>query len=495
MVSSGKLRCAAGSDPGRVRSNNEDRVHCDPERGIYLVVDGVGGQAAGEKAADVALAMIRNRLERQTGGAGERIREAITVANNEIVRLARGNPEWEGMACVVTVALVEGDSVFVGHVGDSRLYKIRHGRMEKVTHDHSPVGEREDRGELSEADAMRHPRRNEVYRDVGSEEHTPDDPDFIESIRIPFETDSALLLCSDGLSDQVTSAEILRIISGDGVNPHAVVRKLIAAANRAGGKDNVSVALVEGPGFLANSAKGRSGLAYLAGGLLAGMLLLGALQLRFGWLNQPDSAPVVSPHRTVTVDSAALGAALARAQPGDTIELLAGEYREPIRMRDGITLRSRVPPAAILRATVTAQRLHGARIIGVRVLAADDTPLERGMLLDDADVEVSDCEISGAAVGIEIRGAARPAIRANSIQESLQSAFLISGAAAPWISHNTIVRNGRRSRKAAVVIEDPARPVLIGNTFAENGGQPVNAPAGMDMAAVQKFNFFVNKAR
>ena len=82
------------------------------------------------------------------------------------------------MACVLTVALVEGDSVSIGHVGDSRLYKIRGGRIEKITHDHSPVGEREDNRDLSEADAMRHPRRNEVYRDVGSEEHTPDDRGF-----------------------------------------------------------------------------------------------------------------------------------------------------------------------------------------------------------------------------------------------------------------------------------------------------------------------------
>src|SRR5205814_2946437 len=121
----------------------------------------------------------------------------------------------------------------------------------------------------------------------------------------------------------------------------------------------------------------------------------------------------------------------------------------------------------------------------------DDMPLDRGILLDDADVEVSDCEISGAAVGIEIRGAAHAAIRANSIQESLQNALLISGGGAPWISHNIIARNGRKSRRPAVAIQDPARPVLLGNTFADNGGQPVSLPAGMDGAAVQKFNFFL----
>src|SRR5262249_4668063 len=122
--------------------------------------------------------------------------------------------------------------------------------------------------------------------------------------------------------------------------------------------------------------------------------------------------------------------------------------------------------------------------------AAQDIPLERGVVLDDADVEVSDCEIAGAAVGIEIRGG-HATIRANSIQESLQSAMLISGAATPWISHTTIVRNGRKSRKPAVVIQDPARPVLLGNTFAENGGQPISAPAGVDAAAMQKLNWFV----
>src|SRR5215475_13478858 len=105
------------------------------------------------------------------------------------------------MAYLLTVRLVDNGSVVVGHVGDSRLYEIRRGEIRKITHDHSPVGEREDSRELSEAEAMRHPRRNEVYRDVGSEEHEPGDEGFIEVVRLPFESDAALLLCSDGLSD------------------------------------------------------------------------------------------------------------------------------------------------------------------------------------------------------------------------------------------------------------------------------------------------------
>ncbi len=148
-------------------------VYCDDVRGIFLVVDGMGGHEAGEQAAEIAVERMRMRLERQTDSVEQRLREAIALANNSIYEAARKNPEWNGMACVLTAAVMEDGQVTVGHVGDSRLYRIKRGHIEKMTHDHSPVGEREDSGELSEAEAMQHPRRNEVYRDVGSEERTP----------------------------------------------------------------------------------------------------------------------------------------------------------------------------------------------------------------------------------------------------------------------------------------------------------------------------------
>ena len=102
-----RLKCAALSDPGLVRTNNEDAFYIDPDRGIFLVVDGIGGQAAGEKAAEIAVDRIRSRLERQTGTTEQRIREAIAVANNEIFRAAQRNPDWHGMACVLTLAVLE----------------------------------------------------------------------------------------------------------------------------------------------------------------------------------------------------------------------------------------------------------------------------------------------------------------------------------------------------------------------------------------------------
>src|ERR1039457_7536093 len=130
-----KIRFAGASDPGRVRHNNEDALHLDAERGIFLVVDGIGGQAAAEKAAEIAVGRVRARLERLTGTAEQRIREAIAMANNEIFRAARDNPEWEGMACVLTVAVLENGSAVVGHVGDSRMYQVRRGEIRKITHD------------------------------------------------------------------------------------------------------------------------------------------------------------------------------------------------------------------------------------------------------------------------------------------------------------------------------------------------------------------------
>ena len=184
------LKAAGDTDPGLQREVNEDRFHVDLSRRLFMVIDGVGGQAAGGKAADTAVSMLRSRLERETGPVVERLREAITVANNEVHRVAGLRPEWNGMACVLTVVVVDDARAIVGHVGDTRLYKVRHDRIEKVTRDHSPVGEREDAHELSELEAMRHPRRNEVYRDVGSEPHGAGDSDFMDVKEIPFEPDA-----------------------------------------------------------------------------------------------------------------------------------------------------------------------------------------------------------------------------------------------------------------------------------------------------------------
>ncbi|HVN02937.1 MAG TPA: protein phosphatase 2C domain-containing protein [Bryobacteraceae bacterium] len=506
------LRCAGESHVGRVRQNNEDRVYSDPDRGIFLVIDGIGGQAAGERAADVALSGIRARLERQTGTAEDRIREGITVANNEILRQAAANPDWRGMACVLTVVVIDNGSATIGHIGDSRLYKIRRCEIRKVTHDHSPVGEREDGGQISEAEAMRHPRRNEVYRDVGSQEHTPDDPDFIELLHVPFEPDCALLLCSDGLSDQVTSAEILHTVLANAGHPGGAVHELIEAANRAGGKDNVSVLVVEGEQFAAarevspvtpapSASPFSSKPAVFIYGLLCAALVFGALRY-FVWREHTAEGPAAKILRVGTGGFATIGEALAAARSGDTVEVASGEYPEQVRLKSGVTLRGRLPDVPILRAAATeaepavamlAENVRGAHVQGFRIRADEKAPLAAAVVIADSDLELQDTDIIGAATGVEIRGHSPAVLRANSVQDCRDAGIRISGDSAPWILFNAILRNGRRQRDPGpgILIEDPARPVLEGNTFAENGGDAVRAPEDIDQAPIVRFNFFM----
>jgi serine/threonine protein phosphatase PrpC len=245
MFATSQLLVGGHSDVGRKRTENEDRFFIDAPRGFFLVVDGLGGHAAGERAAEIAVDIISTRLSRRTGASDKRIQEAFALASTGIFEAASRHPEWAGMACVATVALIEENQVTVGHVGDSRLYLLTPGTMEKITRDHSPVGELEDSQRLSEEAAMRHPRRSEVYRDLGSTAHTPNDTDFVEVYSFALPQPAALLLCSDGLTDQVTAAEIRRLIEHYAGDPEKAARALVEAANEAGGKDNVTVVLVE----------------------------------------------------------------------------------------------------------------------------------------------------------------------------------------------------------------------------------------------------------
>jgi PPM family protein phosphatase len=290
--------CGAATDIGLLRGSNEDRYWMDAERGAFLVVDGVGGRAAGELAAEIAVEEIRQELAGEASacrlGAEDRIRAAIIRANNRIYESARRGDGSQGMACVLTLALVEDGEMTIGHVGDSRLYLVWRGAMRKLTSDHSPVGEQEDAGELTEREAMLDPRRNEVFRDVGSHPRTSADQEFVEIRQCRFRPDAAMLLCSDGVTDQLTASRIRRIIARyDGHAPR-VAQELVEAANEAGGKDNATALFVAGPAFGArreatrlrlvtttkaarrNVFTGR--LAFLGYGLLLGMLVWAVLR-------------------------------------------------------------------------------------------------------------------------------------------------------------------------------------------------------------------------
>lgn len=248
---------AAASHPGLRRANNEDRFILDANNGFFAVIDGMGGHAGGEIAAQAALETIRAAIGKIENSPEIRLRDAVILANNAICEKSEEDENLAGMGCVLTSLLIENETAIVAHVGDTRLYKIQNQEITKLTTDHSPVGELEENGDLSEIGLMRHPRRNEVSRCLGLSKLDFSGASFVDTFRVSFEPESAFLLCSDGLSDLLTSNKILEIISDRAQSPESVARGLIAEANGAGGKDNVTVVFVAGGKFFGVVEKWR----------------------------------------------------------------------------------------------------------------------------------------------------------------------------------------------------------------------------------------------
>jgi hypothetical protein len=221
-----------------------------------------------------------------------------------------------------------------------------------------------------------------------------------------------------------------------------------------------------------------------------------ALGVAGAWLLIPKPAPRTITPQVLTVGRGSIfteiGPALAQAQSGDTVEVLAGEYREQIRLKDGIVLRSRVPREAVLRAVpasdgpaILAEGIKGARVSGFSVQADSQAPLSAGILLINSAVELDDNEVSGARIGVEIRGMASPLLRANSIHDCLAEGILITGPSTPWISHNAIQRN----KGAGLAARDGARPSLLGNVFEKN---TLDLPPEIPLNAIREKNFVMD---
>ena len=497
---------AATTHQGYVRGNNEDRVYTDDARGFFFVVDGMGGHEAGEQAADIAVERIRARLERQTGTVEQRLREAITLANNAIFEAAQTRPEWQGMACVLTAAVIEDGRVTIGHVGDSRLYRIKGGLIGKVTHDHSPVGEREDSGELTEAQAMHHPRRNEVYRDVGSEPHAPGDDDFVEITEIPFEPNGALLLCSDGLSDAISSKQILTIVEEHAGDRRATVQALVDAAIKVG-KDNVSAVLVEGERFAAAVGETRdrlrppvqpappvrhvvwyrSGAAWLVYGLIIGAALLFAVE-KFLVPKPPPPPPQILEVKA----GESIAAAVEKARAGDTIHVFEGTYIGPVRLKNGVNLLAQPAHGAVIEGAVTADNVRHVRFEGFHVRGPG------GIRIHDSDIILARCEISGAReAGVTLSGTSRGSIAGCSIHNNTGGGILVKDPSAPSIENNLIVSNGlgvgarppASTLRPGLLLESSADFPVIGNSFAGNGAEAIWMPeADDDLIAENYFN-------
>lgn len=231
---------AAVSDRGRVRDSNEDSALELPDRGLFAVADGMGGHAAGEVASRLAVETLEERLSADDSlPSAEQLTGAVRGANRSILRDADENPERSGMGTTLTALALEADGRWrIGHVGDSRAYLYRDGELRQLTTDHSWVGRRVASGELTREEARRHPMSSVLERALGTSRDVEVD---LEEGRA--EAGDLFLLCSDGLSDMLPHDELESLLAPDG-DPAEAADHLVSAANRAGGRDNVTVVLV-----------------------------------------------------------------------------------------------------------------------------------------------------------------------------------------------------------------------------------------------------------
>ncbi len=231
-------RAAWLTDTGRRRVRNEDAYVFEPP--LFAIADGMGGARAGEVAAGLAATALKDGRGAVSDEASLEAR--IAEANRQVWERSVADPRTAGMGTTVTVAFVDqpASRVVFGHVGDSRAYRLRGNELEQVTTDHSLVAELVESGVLTPEEAERHPQRSAITRAVGTERAIEADV-----FSLPGEAGDLFLLCSDGLTDMLTEAEIADVLVAADRDPEAAARALVDAANAHGGEDNVSVVLFE----------------------------------------------------------------------------------------------------------------------------------------------------------------------------------------------------------------------------------------------------------
>ncbi len=231
-------KSAAATDPGRRRRLNEDAYVCEPP--LFAVADGIGGAQAGEVASELAAATLRDDAGSDGGDGRQRVDSLIQQANRRVYERQTQDAAVSGMGTTITVALVEDGFVWIGHVGDSRAYLVRDGRLEQLTEDHSLVAELVRSGKLSPEEAESHPQRSVVTRALGT------DPDVdVDTFSVEAKPGDLFLLCSDGLTTMVDDSTILEEIDRHRDDLRAAAKALVRAANRGGGEDNITVVFFE----------------------------------------------------------------------------------------------------------------------------------------------------------------------------------------------------------------------------------------------------------
>ena len=249
------------SHPGMVRTHNEDSVFVDGEAGLAVLADGMGGYSAGEVASGIAVNVVSNglmpelksgrelsKVDVQSGltHAAMLLSQQIAAANKGIYEAAQARPECAGMGTTIVAAVFFGNRVSIGHIGDSRCYRLRGEKFEQLTHDHSLLQEQIDSGQLTKEQAKYSLNKNLVTRALGIEAIVPAD---ISEYRL--EADDVYLLCSDGLTDMVEPDVVQGILQGKRTELPEAAADLVELANQNGGRDNISVILARVPqGFL-----------------------------------------------------------------------------------------------------------------------------------------------------------------------------------------------------------------------------------------------------
>jgi PPM family protein phosphatase len=234
------------TDPGLARENNEDSVTVDEPTRLGILADGMGGYNAGEIASGMATTFIKSELGRWLAQAGrhanaKEVRRAMEIcvdnANRSIFNAANSNPQYSGMGTTLVVGVFQDGRLLLGHIGDSRCYRLRNERLELLTRDHSLLQEQLDAGAITPEQASLSPHRNLVTRALGIERHVE-----LEMHEHNVKAGDVFLLCSDGLSEMVPEGQLFTILLQEAeLSEKATL--LVAAANENGGKDNISVVL------------------------------------------------------------------------------------------------------------------------------------------------------------------------------------------------------------------------------------------------------------
>lgn len=252
------IEWAATTHPGQLRSNNEDAIYCDENTGLWILADGMGGHQAGDVASAMTIDAVSQSLTQNMN-----LHDAISHAHKTLLKHAEENPSTQGMGSTVVCLHNLGADYNLAWVGDSRAYRWHQGKLNQLSRDHSYVQSLIETGQLSEEDARRHPEKNVITQCLGAIDHATINP---EQRKVNWQDGETVILCSDGLNDELADVEIAQILGANN-DTEAQVKNLQAAALANGGRDNISIIAIQ---YTASKINPDGDLAKAAGSALQG---------------------------------------------------------------------------------------------------------------------------------------------------------------------------------------------------------------------------------